>query len=111
MTLYTHEIISEIFKVYPNLRTKFKDEVISSSATTKAGIRHTDSHEAKPLARKIAASSWEEDPNEAISELAIYIRDILVENGHKKYKARTIRNWIRDLDPGGGKLGRPANKT
>ena len=111
MALISHEVISKIFKAHPDLRRRFKNEVLTSTATTKAYIRHADSYEARLLARKIATTSWNEDPYEKIRRLVIYICNMLVENGHRKYKPKTVKDWIKDLDPGRGNPRHPASKT
>jgi hypothetical protein len=60
-----HEkIINRMFKADPALRKAFKDEVMSSTAATRANMLHEDNRAAKEFARQIASNSWMENPDE-----------------------------------------------
>lgn len=106
-----HEkIINRMFKADPALRKAFKDEVMSSTAATRANMLHEDNRAAKEFARQIASNSWIENPDEKTNDLACYICEKLVDNGHKIYKSGTVKDWIKDLAPPElRKPGRPAN--
>jgi len=111
MTLYTHEIISKIFKDYRNLRKEFKDEVIASTAATRENRSRARDREAKEFSQDMARNLWAKDNSETITGLATYIRNLLVDEGFRKYAQDTVRDWIKDLAPLERHMpGRPASQ-
>ncbi|OSM07083.1 hypothetical protein MAIT1_04814 [Magnetofaba australis IT-1] len=73
--------------------------------------RHGKTRRHKERVRAVAEVLWRQDPNMTISAMAddAHILEVACEG--KIYSKETIRDWVKDLNPTGGKGGRPKKAT